>query len=195
MKKRILVAWIISAALPLMLHAQNKKRDNCGCSFSSINQLGMLEGGTGTAFQFQTVNGLRYNKFFAGIGIGYDRYRLRSVPVFLDLRMDFFRRANTPFVYGDIGWNEPWPEDRDKSEWLESDFKGGVYYDAGLGYRWGFGKKHGVVFSGGFSFKHLREDRTVRTWCDFPPFCTSSTSTERYDFKLRRFSIKAGIQL
>ena len=160
------------------------------------NQVGLLEGSTGTSFQFQTINGMRFNQWFAGVGIGYDRYRIRSVPLFLDLRWSLFKKPNTPFVYADAGYNFDWPEDRDKDDWLKSDFSGGMYYDAGIGYRIGIGKKQGVVFSGGFSFKKITEKRETRIWCDFPPFCGGSESTvDRYDFKLRRISIKAGIQL
>ena len=44
--------------------------------------------------------------------------------------------------------------------------------------------------------KKITEKRETRIWCDFPPFCGGSESTvDRYDFKLRRISIKAGIQL
>jgi hypothetical protein len=197
--KKFLSTFLAAIALTVIAHAQEvKKSKNCGCSFSSINQAGLLEGSTGTAFQVQTVNGMRFkNNWFAGVGIGYDRYRIRSIPLFLDLRWTLFNRPNTPFVYGDIGYNFDWPEDRDKTNWWSSDFSGGVYYDAGVGYRIGLGKKHGIVFSGGFSFKKLTEKRSTRIWCDFPPFCSGDpdVSTETYDFKLSRISLKAGIQL
>lgn len=200
MKKRLLIALLAGMMVPVMLSAQGaaKKTSDCGCSFSSINQAGMLEGSTGTAFQFQTINGMRlFNNWFAGIGVGYDRYRFRSIPLFFDLRRYLFSKPNTPFIYGDIGLNFPWPEDRDKSEWWNSNFDGGLFYDAGIGYRLGIGKKQGIIFSGGFSFKKMRERRYNITICDFPPFCTTETDRDpdTYNFKLRRFSLKAGIQL
>ena len=185
-------------ALPLATHAQEtKKSTNCGCSFSSINQIGLLEGSVGNSFQFQTINGMRSRHWFAGVGIGYDRYRIRSVPLFLDLRYSLFNKPSTPFIYGDIGYNFDWPEDRDKGNWYTSDYSGGLYYDAGLGYRVGINKKQGIVFSGGFSFKKMTEKRYTQFFCDFPPFCGGGTAADPdyYEFKLTRFSLKAGIQL
>ncbi len=195
--KKIFSSFFALMVLCNVVLAQEKKSKDCGCSFSSINQVGLLEGSTGTSFQFQTINGMRFNQWFAGVGIGYDRYRIRSIPLFLDLRWSLFNRPNTPFVYADAGYNFDWPEDRDKDNWWNSDFSGGAYYDAGIGYRIGLGKKQGIVFSGGFSFKKIKEKRTTSIWCDFPPFCGGSgqESTDVYDFKLRRISIKAGIQL
>ena len=144
--RKLFSTFLAAIVLTLVVHAQEtKKPKDCGCSFSSTTQVGMLEGSSGTSFQFQTINGARYRNWFAGIGIGYDRYRLRSVPLFLDLRWSLFSRPNTPFVYGDVGYNFDWPEDRDKENWYTSDFSGGVYYDAGIGYRLGIGKKQGIV--------------------------------------------------
>ena len=106
--------FIATLITDLELEYDDPFAKDCGCSFSSTTQVGMLEGSSGTSFQFQTINGARYRNWFAGIGIGYDRYRLRSVPLFLDLRWSLFSRPNTPFVYGDVGYNFDWPEDRDK---------------------------------------------------------------------------------
>ena len=192
--RKLLLMFLAAIALSLTVHAQEtKKPKDCGCSFSSTNQIGLLEGSTGTSFQFQTINGARYKNWFAGIGIGYDRYRVRSVPLFLDLRWTLFSRPNTPFVYGDVGYNFAWPEDRDTDNWWESEFRGGVYYDAGIGYRLGIGKTQGIVFSGGFSMKRIREER-LTTICGFAG-CTPNNEVELYDFKLRRISLKVGIQL
>ncbi|HYF30677.1 MAG TPA: hypothetical protein VD993_06135 [Chitinophagaceae bacterium] len=195
---KLLKVLIAAIAFPAMLEAQEpaKKANGCGCNFSSINQAGFLEGQSPMAFQLQTINGFKYKNWFAGIGLGLDRYRIRSVPLFFDLRWNLFNNPNTPFVYGDIGGHFPWVMDKDKSEWMTSNFKGGLYYDAGFGYRLGIGKNRGIVFSGGFSLKKMRETRYPRIWCE-APFCTqpAAVDPEVFNFKLRRFSFKAGIQL
>ena len=40
--------------------------------FHSINNVGLLEGQTGSAFQLQSINGMQYQSWFAGIGLGLD---------------------------------------------------------------------------------------------------------------------------
>src|SRR3712207_6342004 len=107
MKIKILLVWSI-CMMCFAIHAQQpaaKKDNGCGCSFSSIIQLGLLEGSQGSAFHAQVVNGLRWNTWFAGVGVGLDRYRMRSAPLFFDLRKELSREANAPFLYADIGWN------------------------------------------------------------------------------------------
>ncbi|HVY74956.1 MAG TPA: hypothetical protein VG890_09015, partial [Puia sp.] len=69
--------------------------------FHSINQVGLLEGESGSSWQLQTVNGMSYKSWFAGIGVGLDYYRLRGIPLFLDLRKTFGHSRNKPFVYAD----------------------------------------------------------------------------------------------
>lgn len=195
MKNKILTALLAGIVFPMVMNAQGpeKKSSGCGCSFSSVNQVGVLEGETGSALQLQTINGIRYNKWFAGIGVGLDHYRVRSVPVFIDVRRNLFSRSNSPFAYGNFGVNIPWAEDKNKMQWGSNSFHSGLYYDAGIGYRFGLGKKTGLVFSGGFSLKQMREYRSSEVVCFRAP-CPEA-ETDRYHFSLKRFSFKAGIQL
>jgi hypothetical protein len=186
---------LLSVCLPLFLCAQEtakKAKSNCGCSFSSINQVGMLEGSAGTSFQLQTVNGVKYKTWFAGVGVGIDRYRFRTVPLFFDLRKDFSKQANTAFAYGDIGMQFPWIEDKHKLEWGTNEFKAGLYYDAGLGYKITLGKGRNLLFSGGISLKKLRETRFYDVVCVRAP---CPLQNETFDFSLKRFSAKVGLQL
>ena len=108
--------------------------------------------------QLQTVQGIRYGKWFAGIGAGLDYYHMRTIPLFLDIRREFFNKKNAPFLYADGGYNFAWARDRDKSEWSNISFDGGLFYDVGLGYRIGTAsKQNGFLISAGYSFKYLRE--------------------------------------
>ena len=80
-----------------------EKTKNCGCAFSSINQIGLLAGEGGEGFQLQTINGLRYKTWMVGAGVGIDGYRFRSIPLFLELRKEFNLKSNAFFIYNDIG--------------------------------------------------------------------------------------------
>src|SRR5215203_3590562 len=77
-------------------------------AFTSINQVGIGWGGSGEGLQLQTINGLSYKTYSAGIGIGLDYYWARTIPLFIDLRKNIFSKKQTPFVYADLGLNMPW---------------------------------------------------------------------------------------
>lgn len=193
--KKILLPALIGVCLPLLLPAQQPaaKNTGCGCSFSSINQVGLTEGKAGTSFLVQSINGLRYRTWFAGVGVGLDHYRYRTVPLFFDVRKDLFgKKHNTPFIYADIGTNFAWLSDKQQENfWGTNEYSNGLYYDAGLGYKLNVGKGRGLLFSGGFSLKKFRETRHYSVVCITAP-CPESY--ERFDFTLRRVSVKAAIQ-
>lgn len=194
MKTKFIFALLLCAGLPLVMHAQEpakKTKPGCGCGFSSINQAGLLEGSQGHSAQLQTINGFRYKTWFTGPGIGLDYYRFRSVPVFWDVRKNLFNKTNTPFFYGDAGVHIPWVLYKQKG-WSNTAYNTGLYYDFGAGYSFGIGKHRALLFSGGISLKKIREVRNYEVVCvTFP--CPQQS--ERYDFTLRRFSLKAGLRL
>src|SRR5277367_6797314 len=104
--------------------------------FHSINSVGLLEGETGSAFQMQTINGINYKSWFAGIGLGLDFYRLRTIPLFADFRKEFGKSSNKIFVYSDVGINFSWVTDQQKTSYVQNDkFNNGFYGDWGLGYK------------------------------------------------------------
>jgi hypothetical protein len=192
--KTTLLPLLLFIVLPFMLNAQNAKktRSNCGCSFSSINQAGVMEGSAGSSFHVQTINGIRYKSWFTGLGVGLDHYRYRTIPVFFDVRKDLLNKVNTPFLFGDVGVHVPWLDDKNKTWWGDSEFNRGLYYDAGVGYKLNIGKSRALLFSGGFSLKKMRETRFIPVMCITAP-CPDQR--EYYDFSLKRFSLKAGLQL
>ena len=67
---KIKILLLISVALFFAfekIHAQEKLK------FTSTNYAGLLISGTKNSFQLQTINGLRYKEFSAGIGVGMDK--------------------------------------------------------------------------------------------------------------------------
>ena len=161
--------------------------------FHSINNIGLLEGQAGSAFQAQTINGVQYKSWFAGAGIGLDYYRFRGLPLFLDIRKMFPLAANTFFIYGDIGIHANWLTEKQKSSngyIAVSDLSNGLYTDAGAGFEISLGKKTGFVISAGYSYKALNGKQTDYTpiTYDGPP----AISTLRYN--MSRLSLKAGLK-
>jgi hypothetical protein len=180
MRKIITVAILIAS-----LHStgQHVNKGN-HIQFQSINQLGMVVGETGNAFQIQTVDGIRIKKFFTGIGVGIDEYQVRSIPLFLDFRMNVKESGKTPFVYADGGTHFIWP--KEKNEMVTYD-DAGFYYDLGVGYSIPV-KSNAVLLSAGYSFKSYssRENSYYYYWWNYYPEDYIENS-----YKLRRISIKA----
>lgn len=189
------VVTMIALAISVSSFAQTRsKAADCGCGFRSINQAGLLQGEGKSAGLLQTINGFYYKQWFAGVGTGLDYYHTRSVPVFLDLRMDVFKRASSPFVYASGGISYPWATAEQKTKYGYEDvqFRKGNIVDLGIGYRFGFLRNQGLLISAGYSRKTSTEDRTEPTYCIWPP-CPVITS--RHAHTLERLALKVGWQL
>jgi hypothetical protein len=181
----------LTVAVSSLAQEGEKSKKSCQCSFTSINQIGLLAGEYDEAFQLQTVNGFRYHSWMAGVGVGIDGYRYRTIPIFFQLRKEFGLGPNSMFIYNDVGVHYPWLKSDQKKGWVESDYTHGFYYDGGIGYKVPI-KKQWLLFSGGFSLKKMSEV-TIANTCPFVGPCYSSK--EVYDYSLRRLSFKVGLQL
>jgi hypothetical protein len=161
--------------------------------FSTQNYAGLLEGGDGSSFQLQTINGIKYKTFFAGLGIGLDWYDQRSIPAFLSLSKEFFNKSKKSlYIAANGGVNFPWRENNSE-DWYygtPDKFRAGLYWSSGVGYKIGLGKNSdAMLLHLGYSYKHLSEKMTTVMPCFNPP-CPENT--ERYDFHLRRLSVMLG---
>jgi hypothetical protein len=163
--------------------------------FQSINQMGLIAGGYGTAFQVQSINGIRYKSLSVGAGIGLENYYERYVPLFLDLRKSFFGKTNTPFVYGDVGVNFPWERTYEKdyeNEWKD-DYKTGFISDLGLGYQVK-GQYADLILSAGFSFQSFSKYVWEYPTGILDPGFGWQRELHRHDYNLHRLSLKVGIK-
>ena len=149
----------------------------------------MLEGQTGSAFQIQSVNGMQYKSWFAGIGVGLDFYRYRTIPLFIDFRKEFGSSINKFFAYADGGVNFCWLTDQEKTTYLADDhFETGFYTDLGLGYKIGIGRNNHLLLSIGYSLKKLKETYLMYNY--FPPDNTQNKAETNYS--LNRLTMKIG---
>ncbi len=178
---------LVGLALYSPCIAQQKK-----LSFSSQIYGGIVVGESDNSPQVQMINGVKWKKWFGGIGAGIDWYYIRSVPVFLSVNKSFFQKdKRSLFLSADAGYNFEWERKyyRDFPPY-DTEKKGGAYWGTGVGYRFGVGKSdNAVLFQLGYSYKKLTETQTYVNPCLIGP-CPEYT--ERLDYKLRRFSIKLG---
>ena len=191
---KIMLFIIILSGCSSVALAQKKDpaaKRSCSCGFSSINSLGFVEGGEGSAFLVQTINGFRYKTWFIGAGVGLDYYHLRGIPVFLDLRKNILTSPNSPFLYADAGVHYAWARDKDKESWQNVDFSNGAYYDAGIGYSFRIRRNNALLFSLGYSYKYLEKNMSSLQYC---PYFDCPIQVESYKYRLNRLTLKTGFR-
>jgi hypothetical protein len=196
MQTKLLFLLVVLTGSVLITSAQDAKQEQpaqkgCSCSFSSINQAGILNGARGAYFQIQSVNGIKYKTWFAGIGVGFDNYLRSGIPLFIDVRKYLFDKSTTPFLYVDAGVHIVIDKNDRLNQWYEDRYRNGVYTEAGIGYKFGFHGKDRWLISAGYSYKYV-ERRNVYTG-DCP---TSRCWENYYTYKnyLHRYTMKLGFQ-
>jgi hypothetical protein len=102
----------------------------------------------GTTATFSLVNGIRYGRMYAGVGIGYDDYfrqnedsfgqritRWNMMPVYLSIGFDFAElKSNHLFFQLNTGYSKSWNKSMG-NYYQFSDIKGGVNVSTMVGYR------------------------------------------------------------
>jgi hypothetical protein len=172
-----------------IIHAQQINNKN-SWQLHSINQVGLVETDYGTAFQLQTINGFQYKNFFSGIGIGLDYYKVRSIPLFVDVRKYFGTNRNAFFVYENAGVNFAWEKEDPVTEGSSYHYNTGFYNDVGLGYRIAMKNKISILLSGGYSYKRISENQSSNI-CPFVGPCYEQR--DKYVYDLSRLIFKIGL--
>jgi hypothetical protein len=187
MKKTFILVFSICIAGSVFAQLKTNAHD---WQFHSVNNVGLLEGQTGSAFQVQSINGMQYKSWYAGIGLGLDFYRYRTIPLFIDFRKEFGSGANKFFAYADAGINFGWLTDNEKTLYLTNDhFSPGFYTDLGLGYKIAVGKNNHLLLGLGYSLKKLKETYDTNDYSDPPDY---PIEKEYIDYNLHRLTMKVG---
>ena len=162
--------------------------------FQTLNQVGFLKGHNNDALQYQSINGIRYNGYSLGIGVGVDHYYYRTVPVFGEVRKELFDKKESPFIYAALGSSLPWIKDVNANTWQRSEFSKGIFYEAGIGYKVPVKGRLFLNLSVGYSQKSLHERQYTKVYRDFPPYDTDIWSNAMtFDYTFRRISVKVGL--
>jgi hypothetical protein len=151
----------------------------------------MLEGGYGSSFHMQSINGIRYKTYSLGIGVGIESYYQRAVPLFIDLRKEIRNKKNTPFIYGDAGLLIPWEKKSDKLQ--QNDFRTGFTSDLGLGYKCPIGNNAAFLMSAGYSYQSFSKYGWSPYTIIFDRWLNPALDRSRFDYKFHRISVKVGL--
>ena len=174
-----IVVLILIMSVPFISFAQGKgitKSNN----FYSIVSAGYVFGESGVFPVAQISSGIILNDFKLGIGGGYDGYRFKSFPIFAGMGMDFGESKNF-FGYVNGGYNIPKGEETfDIWSYPGTEkWRGGLYADAGLGFRFKLGKKNNLLLSSSYNYKKIRHIKTYIYPCLIPP-CPGNVYTYEY---------------
>lgn len=170
-------------------HAQESGSTGQKLAYFSTSQAVHFEGSAGSAFGVQTVHGATLKGWALGGGIGLDLYRMRSFPVFAQLKRSLPLKRIPLYVYAEGGPNFIWARKGEELQGNNAQTKKGYYWDAGLQYHAPLRNKTSLVFSAGFGEKTYIESFTMPFWCGTPD-CPQINSA--FDYKFRRLALKAG---
>lgn len=184
MRINLACTCLIDALISLAVSAQEKTK------FTSINMGGFAVGESRSMGLIQTVNGVTHRKSFAGIGVGIDYYKQKTIPLFIDIRTSI-PKTNL-IVFADPGYNLPYKNKPDEkvSYYNTYDFFGGFYSEFGVGYKLRVARKSHLLFTSGYSYKELNNKTGVINPCLVGP-CPVNYTTYKYGYG--RVLFKAGV--
>lgn len=152
-------------------------------------QIGIAQGENHNGLVLQSTAGVQKGTWFAGVGLGYDGYVYKSLPLFGEVRK-FWGQKQVFYIYGSSGYNfsiSDKPTD-DLNYYKSYDFSGGVYTNFGVGFSEPISKKTSVLFSVGHTYKKLHADMfnyVCNTCSPLPP--------DHFIFGYGRIEFKTGI--
>ena len=129
-------------------------------TFNSYNSVGFVAGKLPIAFAAQTENGIKIKNWFIGAGFGIDNYYKKTLPLFGAIKKEFPFKSSSLFLYGNAGRNLIAYDKEIKNTFSNISNKGGLYIDAGVGYKIKVNKNSGIFFSMGNTLKKINETET-----------------------------------
>ncbi|MES1225608.1 MAG: hypothetical protein ABUT20_59565 [Bacteroidota bacterium] len=178
MKRSILLfatTFVVTIAV-----AQNKHP----VSFGSYNSVGIVKGKYEAAFIAQTENGIVIKNWFAGGGFGIDNYYRQTLPVYAALKKIIPVKRNGLLLYANIGGNIIAKNKTVKNFNGNTNTTGGLYADAGAGYKFKIGKRNSVFLSVGNTVKKIEEVQIGTDYLGMPTIYQELRSFSRMSFKL-----------
>lgn len=188
MKRKRNYITLISLLFLLSAKSQQLTKVSPAIKFQSNLQSGILIGQKGSepAFVINAVNGVQAATWFAGIGVGIDYYEKRTIPLFINVEKNLSAKAKAFFLYGSAGYNFAWLKDNEKIQYVEKYDAGGLFYEAGAGYKFTIFSKMHIGFSAGYCYKQLKEKYITSILIEWLP----NTPPPDNNYEYRRIAIK-----
>jgi hypothetical protein len=165
-------------------------------------QAGLLNGDQSVSAQVHLSGGIQRKAWMFGLGTAIDYYKVRTVPVFADVRYAFGKKNNY-FAYADIGVNIAWAtESQYENHYLigfasspsRNTFNNGLYTDVGIGYAFRGDRKGGCIISIGYSSKTMGSSYTEALYTQFPPYKIEYYERKN-NYTFNRLVLRLGVRL
>jgi hypothetical protein len=188
------ILFIAAMVCNTQTHAQKKT------TFYFMPQVGLLNGDQYVSAQASLTGGMEIKEWGIGLGAAIDYYKVRSVPVFADIRKNITAGTTTPvFVYASFGMNIAAAlesQRRRVSGWgdLRSNYEHGLYTEGGFGCLLWNTHNTGLVLSLGYTSKTITEKYTENIYPDFPPYIPVSTE-RKLNYTFNRVVLKIGVRI
>ena len=127
-KLSVFIGLFVIGIVNAVAQVPGKVNERTG-KFHSYNTVQLLNGSTSTSAAISSVNGFQFNRFFSGVGVGYDYYFRRTVPFFAEVRYNVLGDKRKLQLFADYGTNFL----VDKSNGSQ-DNKTGRYWSTGFDY-------------------------------------------------------------
>ncbi len=159
-------------------------------AFHFSGAAGYQFGSSHTQAFYQASAGVRFSHFYTGLGVGYDAYQFKTLPVFADLRV-YPTRDMRWFGYANIGLN-PALGNGPVTDWsqVRNDITGRGYIDLGLGFVVPVKEKSRVLVSAGWSRKEVTEVHTFQFPCGIIDCNDTQSQTERFIRAFNRLAFR-----
>lgn len=107
-------------------------------------------------FTATTAHGVKLNRWFAGLGVGYDDFeRWYTVPFFATVSYEFARIKRSAFLVQAMGgYGQAWSSS--ENEGIDIETRGGRAYGAMLGYRYQATQRISVRIISGYRFQRIK---------------------------------------
>ncbi len=194
MTKPFFVLMLLLCSVSLFAQKRVKK-----APFYMVPQLGLVNGDHYVSGQLTLIGGFEKKDWAFGLGAGFDYYKLRTVPVFMDVRKNITASDWPVFAYANLGVNIPAPletQRRFTGIWnaTESSYQAGLYSDVGIGYAMLNKRKKGFILSLGFSTKGNTENYMETIYDQFPPY-KANQFERKLSYSFNRVVCKIGFRL
>ena len=158
-------------------------------NFHSYNTLQLLNGSTTTSVAIASVNGFNFNRFFTGIGVGYDYYYHPSIPLFIESRYNLGKLIRVLQVFANAGANFSVREQKKNFLNKPGPYKTGRYFSAGVDY---FIPIKTDALTIGFAYSSKQVIQMVDNYTWNPVINRNENIPIKEDYLLNRIAIRFG---
>jgi len=152
--------------------------------------------GYGTYISLNTTHGVRYGRWTAGIGTGYDVYKdWNTLPVFGSVSYDFAHSGEHTF-FAQLNGGYAWAF-YSVTDYTNMDSKGGRMFNPMVGYRFKISDKVRLYLSAGYKFQRINYEFTPNVFYmyDWVPGATYVTPVTKVQRDMDRVVVQIGLGL